>query len=198
MHVCGACTAANVEEERTFDATNHAPATSMGPRNAPVTLQDAENATSWCHAKLLQRSWIQQLLLLGLCSSPATTLLDSSTAASGAMQRCNNASGRCNCCFWGYIALLQRFRTLQLLILSPRHAPVTLPANSNCCFWSDATLQQLSWIIAISASRATQGFSNAPRRYNYCCCGHTPLLQRYRTLQMLLVCPRKPPATPTL
>ena len=77
-------------------------------------------------APLTSCNWTLQLLPLGTRNAPAN-LLDAATAASGATQRCCNASGRCNCCFWGHAALLQRSWTLQLLLLGPRNAPPALP-----------------------------------------------------------------------
>ena len=40
--------------------------------------------------------------------------------------RSSNAPGRCNFCFWGHAALLQRSRTLQPLLLGLRNAPAWL------------------------------------------------------------------------
>ena len=74
----------------------------------------------------------------------------------------------CACCFRGHAMLLQRSRTLQLLLLVPRNASATLP---------DA---------ATAASWPLQRSCNTPRRCNCCFWGRAPLLQRSWTLQLLL------------
>ena len=52
----------------------------------------------------------------------------------GATQRTCNAPGRSNCYFWSHAMLLQRSRTLQLLLLGSRNAPApVLDAASAAC-----------------------------------------------------------------
>ena len=88
-----------------------------------------------------------------------------------------NASGRCNCCFRSHRTLLQRFRTLQLLLPEQQNAPVTL---------LDA---------ATAASGATERSCDASGRCNCCCRSNRTLLQRFQTLQLLLPEPQDAPAT---
>ena len=89
----------------------------LGLCNAPGLAPEA----SWPQ----QRSRTLQLLLTGLCNAPVT-LPGAVTAVSRPLQRSWNASGHCNCCSLGHEVLLQRSRTLQLLLMGPRSAPSTL------------------------------------------------------------------------
>ena len=73
----------------------------------------------------MRRSWCVHLLLPAICNAPAT-LMDAATAASWPLQRSCNAPGRCNCCFLASATLLQRSRTLQLLLPGLCNAPATL------------------------------------------------------------------------
>ena len=61
------------------------------------------------------------------CYAPAT-LPDAATAPFGAKQRSCNSPRRCNCCLQGHATLLQRSRTLQLLLPEPRNAAALLDA----------------------------------------------------------------------
>ena len=100
-----------------------------------------------------------------------------------------NASGRCNCCFRSHRTLLQRFRTLQLLLPEQQNAPVTLldaataaPERQN----APATLPD----AATATAGATERSCNASGRCNCCCRSHRMLLQRFQMLQLLLLEPQ--------
>ena len=113
------------------------------------------------------------MLLLEPQNTPAT-LLDAATAAVGATGRSCNAAGHCNRCCWSHRTLLQRCRTLQLLLPEPQDAPATLQDT------------------ATAAARATGRPCNTAGRCNCWCRSHRTLC---RTLQLLAPEPQDAPAT---
>ena len=102
------------------------------------------------------------------CWSAPATLPDAATAASWSLQRSCNAPGCCNCCFLATATLLQRSRTLQLLLPGHCNAPATLPDTATAASWP------------------LQRSCNAPRCCNCCFLATATLLQRSQTLQLLL------------